>query len=115
MNVTLSIQAEFEDIPKEIAHLLEPVKQELADTSTLVTNLAEDMQTPPPSQDEETLVQKGTANMEALHNLRLKMAKIDTRMEDVMSILGGYLHYVENPPQEPQKEALEQEEQDEEG
>ena len=115
MNVTLSIQAEFEDIPKEIAYLLKQVGQELIAISSLTAHLAEDMQLPPPTQDGETIVQKGTANMEALHDLRLQMAKIDTRMEDCMSVLGGYLHYVENPPQDPQEETLEQEEENEEG
>jgi hypothetical protein len=42
------------------------------------------------------------------------MAKVDTRMEDCMSILGGYQHYLENPPEEQPEETTEEEE-DEEG
>ena len=42
------------------------------------------------------------------------MAKIDTRMEDCMAILSGYLDHIENPP-EPEEEPPAQEEDNEEG
>jgi hypothetical protein len=41
------------------------------------------------------------------------MAKIDTRMEDCMSILGGYQHYLENPPEEPTDDPVAEEENEE--
>ena len=41
------------------------------------------------------------------------MAKVDTRMEDCMSILGGYQHYLENPPEEQTGETVEEEENEE--
>ena len=47
--------------------------------------------------------------MESLHNVRLKMARLDARMEDCMSILSGYLHYLENPPEETPEELPEEE------
>ena len=39
-----------------------------------------------------------------------RRAKIDQRMEDCMSILAGYSHYLENPPeQEPVEDTPEEE------
>ena len=105
MNVTLNLMTDFEDIPNEVSYMLKYVQDELAFTSRRTANVSAKL-----AQDE---VDANEA-LELLHSVRLQMAKIDTRMEDCMSILGGYQHYLENPPEE-QPEAATQEEENEEG
>lgn len=105
MNVTLNLMTDFEDIPNEVSHMLKYVQDELTFTSRRTANVSAKL-----GQDE---VDANEA-LELLHSVRLQMAKIDTRMEDCMSILGGYQHYLENPPEE-EPEAVTQEEENEEG
>ena len=105
MNVTLNLITEFEDIPNEVSHMLKFVQDELAFTARRTSNVSAKL-----AQDE---VDANEA-LELLHSVRLQMAKIDTRMEDCMSILGGYQHYLENPPEE-QPNDPEAEEENEEG
>ena len=105
MNVTLNLMTEFEDIPNEVSHMLRYVQDELAFTSRRTANVSAKL-----SQDD---VDANEA-LELLHSVRLQMAKIDTRMEDCMSILGGYQHYLENPPEE-EAEATTEEKENEEG
>ena len=105
MNVTLNLMTEFEDIPNEVSHMLIYVQDELAFTSRRTANVSAKL-----SQDD---VDANEA-LELLHSVRLQMAKIDTRMEDCMSILGGYQHYLENPPEE-EPQAITEEEENEEG
>ena len=105
MNVTLNLMTDFEDIPNEVSYMLKYVQDELTFTSRRAANVSAKL-----GQDE---VDANEA-LELLHSVRLQMAKIDARMEDCMSILGGYQHYLENPPEE-QPEAVTQEEENEEG
>ena len=97
MNVTLSLIAEFSDIPKEISHMLRYVEQELDTAASSAADLSVQVATP---QSDEEVLDHGNEMMDLIHNLRLHMAKVDTRMEDCVSILRGYLHYIENPPEE---------------
>jgi len=105
MNVTLNITADFEDIPVEISHLLQQVKTELVSAATRAENISQKLSVENVDNEEA---------MELMHNVRLHMAKIDTRMEDCMSILNGYAYYLENPP-EAEEGSQEQEASDEEG
>lgn len=106
MNVTISLVTEFEDIPKELTHMLKFVEQELNIASKKALNTARKIND---NVDNEEI-------MELLHAIRLHMAKIDVRMEDCMSVLGGYMHYLENPPEEIQEETEQEvEEENEEG
>ena len=105
MNVTLNLVTDFQDIPKEVSHMLKYVQDELQSASKSTANISDKMKRKSPDHQE---------GMELLHALRLELAKIDSRMEDCMSILAGYIHYLENPPEEQAEEAVE-EEQDEEG
>ena len=105
MNVTLNLITEFEDIPHEVSHMLKFVQDELSFTARRVANISAKLS------QEETNAEEA---LELIHSVRLQMAKIDTRMEDCMSILGGYQHYLENPPEE-EPEAVTQEEENEEG
>jgi hypothetical protein len=105
MNVTLNLITEFEDIPHEVAHMLKFVQDELSFTARRAANVSAKL-----NQDEVN----ATEALDLLHSVRLQMAKIDTRMEDCMSILGGYQHYLENPPEE-QPEQVTEEEDNEEG
>lgn len=112
MNVTFSVQTEFKDIPREIAYLLQATQKELKLTAQNVANLSETITTEHP--DQESLLDHGKTELLSLHNIRLHMAKIDTRMEDCMAILSGYLEHIENPP-DPEEESSDQEEENEEG
>jgi len=112
MNVTFSIQTEFADIPRELAHLLRSVEEELGLVAGGVADLSKTIITE--HADQELLLEHGKADLVSLHNIRLHMAKIDTRMEDCMAILSGYLDHVENPP-EPEEEPPAQEEDNDEG
>jgi hypothetical protein len=105
MNVTLNLVAEFEDIPHEVSHMLKFVEDELSFTSKRTANVSAKL-----SQDEVDAEEA----LELLHSVRLQMAKIDARMEDCMSIIAGYQHYLENPPEE-QPETTIEEQQNEEG
>jgi len=112
MNVTFSVQTEFDDIPREIAYLLQAVQKELdlvADNAGSLSRTIVDKHT-----DQESLLNHGKTELLSLHNIRLHMAKIDTRMEDCMAILSGYLEHIENPP-DPEEESSDQEEENEEG
>ena len=104
MNVTLNLITEFEDIPSEVSHMLKFVQDELAFTASRTANVSAKLA------QEET---NATEALDLLHSVRLQMAKIDTRMEDCMSILGGYQHYLENPPEEQPEEAVEEKENEE--
>jgi|TARA_R100000030_G_scaffold93476_1_gene79641 hypothetical protein len=104
MNVTLNLITEFEDIPNEVSHMLKFVQDELAFTARRTANVSAKL-----AQDE---VDANEA-LDLLHSVRLQMAKIDTRMEDCMSILGGYQHYLENPPEEQPNDPVAEEENEE--
>ncbi len=104
MNVTLNIITEFEDIPSEVSHMLRFVQDELSFTARRTANVSAKL-----AQDE---VDANEA-LDLLHSVRLQMAKIDTRMEDCMSILGGYQHYLDNPPENQPEEAAEEEKNEE--
>jgi hypothetical protein len=104
MNVTLNLITEFEDIPNEVSHMLKFVQDELAFTARRTSNVSAKL-----AQDE---VDANEA-LDLLHSVRLQMAKIDTRMEDCMSILGGYQHYLENPPEEQPNDPVAEEENEE--
>ena len=100
MDVTLNLTTEFEDIPEEVSHMLRRVEDDLSFASKRVANVSDKLlQT-------ETNVPE---TLELLHSIRLQMAKVDTWMEDCMSILGGYQHYLENPPEEQSDEKVEEE------
>ena len=103
MDVTLNLTTEFNDIPEEVSHMLRRVEEDLAFASKRVANVSEKLL---------QLETNAPEALELLHSIRLQMAKIDTRMEDCMSILGGYQHYLENPPEE-QLETAEEEENEE--
>ena len=105
MNVTLNLITEFEDIPHEVAHMLKFVQDELSFTARRAANVSSKLAG-------ETV--DANEALDLLHSVRLQMAKIDTRMEDCMSILGGYQHYLDNPP-EVQPEATAEDEENEEG
>ncbi|MGB1077517.1 MAG: hypothetical protein ACPG05_04350 [Bdellovibrionales bacterium] len=105
MNVTLNLMTDFEDIPNEVSYMLKYVQDELTFTSRRTANVSAKLG--------QAEVDANEA-LELLHSIRLQMAKIDTRMEDCMSILGGYQHYLDNPPEED-PEAVSQEEENEEG
>ncbi len=105
MNVTLNLITEFEDIPHEVAHMLKYVQDELSFTSRRAANISAKL-----NQEEVDT----TEVLNLLHSVRLQMAKVDTRMEDCMSILGGYQHYLENPPVE-EPETITEEQENEEG
>ena len=112
MNVTFSVQTEFDDIPREIAYLLQAVQKELdlvADNAGSLSRTIVDKHT-----DQESLLNHGKTELLSLHNIRLHMAKIDTRMEDCMAILSSYLEHIENPP-DLEEESSGKEEDNEEG
>ena len=98
MNVTLSLIADFNDIPKEISHILRYVEQELDAAAGNASDISAQVVTP--QSDKKEVLNHGNEIAALIDNLRVQMAKIDTRMEDCMSILRGYLHYTENPPEE---------------
>lgn len=102
MNVTINLVTEFNDIPKELAHMLKYVEHELAVASLSASDLSKRASVK--HEDEETILTHGNEIMESFHDIRVHMAKIDNRMEDCMSILGGYVHYIENPPEEAPEE-----------
>jgi hypothetical protein len=104
MNVTLNLMTDFEDIPHEVAHMLKFVQDELAFTARRTANVSAKL-----NQDEIN----ATEALDLLHSVRLQMAKIDTRMEDCMSILGGYQHYLDNPPEEQPDDPVAEEENEE--
>ncbi len=110
MNVTLSLTTKLEDIPRELSHILQYVEQELKFASLNTNNLSKRVNAA--HDNKEAILAHGKEVMDSLHGTRLAMAKIDTRMEDCMSILAGYMHYIESPPEE--QEAT-QEENNEEG
>jgi hypothetical protein len=112
MNVTFSLQTEFDDIPREVAHLLRSVQEELGLAAASVVALSKTVTTE--HTDQEPLLEHGKTELLSLHKIRLHMAKIDTRMEDCMAILSGYLEHIENPP-DPEEESSDQEEENEEG
>ena len=112
MNVTFSIQAEFEDIPRELVYMLRYVEEELGLSASQMQNIQETITAK--HENEESLINHGKAELLSLHKARLHLAKIDTRLEDCMSILGGYIDHIENPP-EPEQEVSEPEGQNEEG
>lgn len=92
---------EFEDIPRELSYMLKYVEEELSFASRRAANIATKMNADDSDNQE---------SMDLLHSVRLHMAKIDQRMEDCMSILAGYSHYLENPPeQEPVEDTPEEE------
>jgi hypothetical protein len=64
--------------------------------------------------DQESFLEHGNTELRSLHAIRLHLAKIDTRLEDCMAILSGYVDHIENP-QAPEKEESVQEGSDEEG
>ena len=105
MNVTLNLVADFDDIPKELSHMLRYVEAELQFASKRAANVSDKMTRKEPDCKEA---------MELLHSIRIHMAKIDSRMEDCMSILSGYQHYLDNPP-EDEAEQTEGEVKNEEG
>jgi len=105
MNVTLNLITDFEDIPHEVAHMLKFVQEELSFTSKRAANVSDKLY--------QSEVDANEA-LDLLHSVRLQMAKIDARMEDCMSILVGYQHYLDNPPEE-EPETPTDEEEDEEG
>ena len=115
MNVTLNLITEFDDIPRELAHILKFVEEEL-DLASKNANFTAAKLSDCPTCLVDTK-EYSEEIMGLLHGVRLHMAKIDSRMEDCMSILGGYMHYLETPPEdEPQEEEqLQEEEQNEEG
>jgi hypothetical protein len=110
MNVTLSLTTKLEDIPRELSHILKHVEQELKFASLNTSNLSKTVNAA--HDNKEAILTHGKEAMDSLHDIRLVMAKIDTRMDDCMSILAGYMHYVENPPEEQEGT---QEENNEEG
>ena len=105
MNATLTYAVELEDIPNELRHQLDYVHRELVSASREAHGAASSLN--------GGVEDKGA--LEQLHNLRIHMAKIDTRMEDCMSILSGYIDFLENPPQPQTEEPPEEEEADDEG
>jgi len=110
MNVTLSLTTKLEDIPRELSHILRHVVQGLELASLNTSNLSKRVNVT--HDNKEATLAYGKEVMDSLHAIRLDMAKVDTRMEDCMSILAGYMHYVENPPEEQEGT---QEENNEEG
>jgi hypothetical protein len=112
MNVTFSVQTDFDDIPKEIAHLLRSVQYELGLVSHSTSNLEKTIIVE--QADQESFLEHGNTELRSLHAIRLHLAKIDTRLEDCMAILSGYVDHIENP-QAPEKEESVQEGSDEEG
>ena len=110
MNVTFSVQTEFDDIPREVAYLLQFVKEELGLVAGSIVDLSKTITTE--HTDQESLLDHGKAELLSLHNIRLPMTKIDTRMEDCMAIFGGYLEHIENPP-DPEEESSDKEEEEE--
>ena len=109
INVTLSLMSEFEDIPNEVSHLLKFTQEELSFACKRIENVSSKLLEGEPNAPEA---------LELLHSIRIQMAKVDSRMEDCMSILNGYQYYIDNPDKVPVPEeqvAPEQEEQIEEG
>jgi len=104
MNVTLNLMTEFEDIPHEVSHMLKFVQDELSFTARRAANVSNKLA------DDDVDVNEA---LDLLHSVRLHMAKIDTRMEDCMSILGGCQHYLDNPPEETPEATAEDEENEE--
>jgi len=104
MNVTLNLMSAFEDIPHEVAHMLKFVQDELSFTSRRAANVSDKLY--------QSEVDANEA-LDLLHSVRLQMAKIDARMEDCMSILVGYQHYLDNPPEEEPETTTDEEENEE--
>tara|TARA_R100001129_G_scaffold42629_1_gene29339 strand:+ start:1813 stop:2163 length:351 start_codon:yes stop_codon:yes gene_type:complete len=98
MNVTINLMTEFEDIPNEVSHLLKFVQDELVFTSKRAANVSDKLAT------EQT---NPLEALQLLHSIRVQMAKIDSRMDDCMSILNGYQHYLDNPPETLSEESEE--------
>ena len=106
MNVTLNLITELEDVPSEVSHMLKYIQNELSFTSKRTANVSDKL-----SQTEVDAVEA----LQLLHSIRIQMSKADNRMEECMSILSGYQHYLENPPPEEESEGGTQEEENEEG
>ena len=102
MNATLTFEVDLDDIPKELSQQLDYVHKELVSVSRNAYDAGSALKGEPEG-DKNVLTD--------LHNLRVHMAKIDQRLEDCMSILSGYVDYLENPPplaDAPDEEALEE-------
>jgi len=110
MNVTLSLTTELEDVPKELSYMLKYIEQELNLVSLNVSNLSKRANVT--HDNDEAIIAYGNELLELLHGIRISMAKADTRMEDCMAVLSGYIHYTENPPEQAEDP---EEEQNEEG
>lgn len=102
MNATLTYAVDLFDVPKELKHQLDYVHRELAEISRDAHSAGSSFSGGP--DDKEVL--------QLLHNIRIHMAKVDTRLEDCMSILSGYVDFLENPP-EPEDEVVEDEAEEE--
>ncbi len=89
MNATLTYAVDLFDVPKELKHQLDYVHRELAEISRDAHSAGSSFSGGP--DDKEVL--------QLLHNIRIHMAKVDTRLEDCMSILSGYVDFLENPPE----------------
>ena len=89
MNATLTYAVELEDIPNELRYQLDYIRRELASASNEAQSVISGLN--------GNIEDKNVLTL--LHDIRIHMAKIDTRMEDCMSILSGYVNYLENPPQ----------------
>ena len=98
MNVTLSLTSELSDVPKELSYMMKFVQYELDSISKSAENTSSTIRTD--TKDKEGAIEHFTSVLDRFHTIRVQLAKLDTRMEDCMSVLGGFIEYIENPPED---------------
>ena len=79
MKVVLSYACDLEDVPENVAELLMNLNKQFTEVETLLKTASYASRNV-----------KITAAMEQIDDLRKLLAKIDSRLRDYSSILGGY-------------------------
>jgi len=83
MRVNIAYSIDLEDVPKEVARLLEECQDTLTSISTCLDITA----------DEEPLEM-----VEGLDKTRIQLAKLDMKLGDCMNILSGYVQTLARKP-----------------
>ena len=95
MDVRISYGIDLNDLPNKVKQLLETCvdqTQELAELCSLSSQLIRD----------DISYLKTSAK--TIEEARLALASIDKKINDVAMILGGFINFVENPPQPTEEE-----------
>jgi len=98
-DVTLKLTSSLDDVPAEVSHFLEFVERELLTTSERIGNIIINIENE--HEDKETI-------LKLMQSLRHNLIKIDIRLEDCMSIWGGYMDVLDNPLPAKEEEEIEE-------